>query len=200
MRAEGARRAFTVAEYHRMGEAGILHEDDRVELIDGVIVQMSPIGSRHAACVDRLAAVLMRALGERAIVRVQNPVTIGRLSEPQPDLMVLKPRDDFYAARHPGPSDVLLLIEVTDTTGVYDRATKLPLYARSGIVEAWVVDVRRHVIEVYRGPTLRGYRTRRDVPRGRHIVPAATPRMRVAVDALVGPTSPGSGSRPRPRP
>ena len=119
-------------------------------------------------------------------MRVQNPVTIGRHSEPQPDLLVLKPRADFYAARHPGPSDVLLLIEVTDSTGSYDRTTKLPLYARAGIVEAWVVDLRRDVIEVYRGPTLRAYRTRREVGRGRSVAPVVTPRMTVAVAAVVG--------------
>ena len=186
LRAETVKRAFTVREYHRMGEAGILREDDRTELIDGEIFRMPPIGSPHAACVDRLTALTTRALGPRVIVRVQNPIVIGRHSEPQPDLVLLRPRDDFYAARHPGPDDVLWLIEVADTSGQFDRMTKFPLYARGGIREAWVVDLRRQIVEVHRGPALRGYRTQRAVERGDRVRPLAFPRMAFAVGAILG--------------
>lgn len=181
-----ARRAFTVDEYHRMIAADILSKDDHVELIDGEIVQMSPIGSRHASCVDRLNALFARKVGRRAIVRVQGPIILGRRSEPQPDVVVLRPRADFYAGGNPGPRDVLLVIEVTDTSGAYDREIKLPLYARAGIPEAWIVDVRREAVEVYRGPALRAYRTRLDLTRGRRLSPIAFPRLAVKVGDILG--------------
>ncbi len=135
MAAQVARRMFTTDEFHRMAAAGILSEDDRVELIDGEIVQMSPIGSPHASCVDRLTALFVRRFGRRAIIRVRNPIVLSRHSEPQPDLAVLKLRTDFYAEKHPGPSDVLLVVEVADTSADYDRLTKVALYARAGIPE-----------------------------------------------------------------
>ncbi len=110
------RRRFTIDEYHRMAAAGVLSEDDRVELLDGEIVQMSPIGSPHAGCVDRLTALFTRRLRSRAIVRVQSPIVLDRRSEPQPDLALLAPRPDFYATAHPRPRDVLLVIEVMDAS------------------------------------------------------------------------------------
>ena len=186
MAAQVARRAFTTDEFHRMAEAGILSEDDRVELIDGEIVQMSPIGSSHAACVDRLNALFTRRLGKRVIVRVQSPIVLGRHSEPQPDLAVLKPRADFYAEKHPGTSDVLLVIEVADRSGAYDRTTKLALYARAGIPETWLIDVPRAQMEVYRRPTLRGYRERQQVARGQHVSAAAFPRTSFRVHDILG--------------
>ena len=152
MSVELVKRLFTVEEYHRMGEVGILGEDDRVELIEGEIVQMSPIGSRHAACVDRLLQNLMDKVKGRAIVRVQSPIRLGDRSEPQPDLVLLRPREDFYASGHPGPGDVLLVIEVAESSAEYDREVKVPLYARYGIVEVWLVDLERNRVEVYREP------------------------------------------------
>ena len=184
MAAQVARRMFTTDEFHRMAEAGILSEDDRVELIEGEIVRMSPIGSRHAACVDRLNAAFRR-LGKRAIVRVQSPIVSGRHSEPQPDLTVLKPRADFYAARHPGSRDVLLVIEVIDTSSDYDRGTKVPLYARASVPEVWLVDLEREVIEVHRRPTLRSYRERTQFSRGQRLSPAAFPRTMFRVSELL---------------
>jgi Uma2 family endonuclease len=127
-----ARHLFTVDEYHRMGEAGIFGEDDRVELIEGEIIEMSPIGSPHAARVKRLTQLLVRRLGTRAIVQVQDPVVLSQLSEPQPDLAVVKARADFYAAGHPQPTDILLVVEVADTSRVFDRNVKAPLYAPCG--------------------------------------------------------------------
>jgi Uma2 family endonuclease len=147
-----SRRLFSVAEYHRLGEAGVLTEDDRAELIEGEIIEMTPIGSLHAACVDRLTALFVPLVGRRAIVRVQNPVFLDDRSEPEPDLSLLRPRDDFYAAGHPGPGDVLLVVEVSDTSLEYDRKTKLPLYAAAGIAEAWIVDLAAGRLEVYSQP------------------------------------------------
>ena len=152
------RRRFTLEEYHRMGEVGIFHEDDRVELIEGEIVEMSPIGRVHAGTVDRIAHVFSQRFRERAIVRVQNPVVFTDLvSEPQPDVTLLVPRPDFYTSGHPGPSDILLVVEVMDTTVVYDRGVKLRLYARAGIVEVWLADVNTRRIEVYRRPHAESY-------------------------------------------
>lgn len=185
MTAQVARRMFTTDEYHRMGEAGILSEDDRVELIEGEIVRMSPIGSRHAACVDRITALFVRRFGTQAIVRVQNPIGLNRHSEPQPDLAVLKARPDFYAEEHPGPADVLLVVEVMDTSGEYDRGAKLALYARSGIPEVWLVDLIRNLIEIHRRPVLRSYREQIEAGRGRRISLSAFPRISFRVSEIV---------------
>lgn len=155
---ERRKRLFTVADYHRMAEYGILGGNERVELIEGEIIEMNPIGSPHAACVKRLTRLLVRAAGDRAIVGIQDPVQLGDLSEPQPDIALLKPRSDFYGDAHPGPEDILLLVEVADSTLAYDRNRKLPLYARSGVPEAWIVDLESRVIEVYRNPSSEGYR------------------------------------------
>jgi Uma2 family endonuclease len=136
---EVTRRRFTVHDYHRMGEAGILHEDDRVELIEGEIVEMAAIGTRHFSCVNGLTRLLVRGVGDEAIVSVQNPVRLDEHNEPQPDLTVLRVRD--YRESLPVPEDVLLLIEVSDTTLRYDRGVKLPLYARAGIREVCILDL-----------------------------------------------------------
>ncbi len=180
------RRLFTVAEYHRMAEAGILQEDDRVELIEGEIVAMNPIGSRHAAAVDRLTRLLTQAAGERAIVRVQSPVQLGERSEPQPDLALLKPRPDFYAGAHPGAEDVLLLVEVADASADYDRQVKLPLYARAGVPEAWLVDLDGQAVEVLRHPSAHGYATTERVGRGQSLPVPGLPDARLAVDLILG--------------
>ena len=126
-----------------MGRAGILTAEDRVELLDGEVIVMSPIGNRHAACVDRLTNGFTRSggLAGRALVRVQNPLAESNLSEPQPDLMLLIPRDDHYDYGHPRAADVLLLVEVADSSLDYDMNTKVPFYARAGIREVWIVDL-----------------------------------------------------------
>ncbi len=155
-----ARHRLNVDEYHRMGEAGILHEDDRVELIDGELIDMAPIGQDHAATVNRLTRALVMAFGEQAIVSVQNPVRLNRFNEPRPDFAVFRPRADFYATgERPGPADTLLVIEVADSSLRYDRGVKLPLYARSGIPEVWIVDLRRRMVDVHRAPGEDGYAT-----------------------------------------
>jgi Uma2 family endonuclease len=181
-----ARRRFTVDEYHRMGEAGILREDDRVELIDGEVVQMTPIASRHAGCVKRINHLLTTRLRERAVVAVQDPVLLGRHSEPQPDVMVLRPRPDFYSDSHPSASDVWLLIEVSDTTAQFDRTVKVPLYARAGIVEVWLVDLEADSVEVYRRPAPDGrYADVRRAVRGDRLIGQAVPDLDVAVEAIL---------------
>ncbi|HET6237143.1 MAG TPA: Uma2 family endonuclease [Acetobacteraceae bacterium] len=143
---------FTVAEYHRMAEVGILGEDSRVELIRGQIVDMAPIGAPHLGMVNRLTRVLPGVLAGRGILSVQNPVRLDNGSEPEPDVVVLRPRADDYATATPCPPDVLLLIEVADTSLVDDRAIKLPLYAENGIAECWIVNLIERVVEVCRQP------------------------------------------------
>lgn len=180
------RRRFTVDDYHRMGDAGVLTERDRVELLDGEIVEMSPIGPPHASTVTRLDALFQRRLRGRATISAQNPIILDRWSEPQPDLCVLAPRADFYGAAHPRPRDALLGIEVMDTSRGYDRALKLPLYAKAELREVWLVDLKARAIEVYRRPALRGHRTQDTYVRGKAIVPLAFPRTRFRVAELLG--------------
>lgn len=146
------RHRLTVADYYRMGEAGIFAPEARVELIEGEIIDMAPIGTRHGSAVMRLTSLLSAAAGSRGIVSVQNPLRLSDLSEPEPDLMLLKPRDDFYADAHPTAADVLLLIEVADTSARYDREIKLPLYARHGVHEVWIVDLETRLLRMYREP------------------------------------------------
>jgi Uma2 family endonuclease len=147
-----SRHRLTVADFQRMGEAGILGPDDRVELIAGEIIDMSPIGSLHAALVDRVAGLFHGHCGSRAIVRVQNPLALDDTSQPQPDVAVVRPRADFYAAAHPGPADTLLVIEVADTTLPFDLEVKVPLYAAAGIPEVWVIEAATRRTHVFRRP------------------------------------------------
>jgi len=179
------RRLFTVADYHKMAEAGILGEDDRVELLNGEIVAMSPIGSRHAACVDRLTQYLVVRVAGRAIVRVQNPIRLGEHSEPQPDVALLKPRPDFYAEAHPGPEDVLLVVEVAETSAAVDREVKVPLYARFGVPEVWLADLAGEQIEVFRQPSAQGYRELRVLRRGDSLAPILLADLLLPVDAVL---------------
>ena len=184
--AEGvSRRRFTSAEYHAMAKAGILSEDERVELIAGEIVRMAPIGSRHAGCVKRLNRRFSR-LGDRALVSVQDPIALSPAHEPEPDLAILRPRQDDYTQSHPTPADVLLVIEVADFTVEYDRDVKIPLYARAGIPEAWLVDLIQRVIEVYRDPSENGYRETRVLHYGDPLSPQAFPDFELIVEAILG--------------
>ena len=179
------KRLFTVAEYHKMAEAGILSEDDRVELLEGEVVRMAPIGLRHATCVRRLNRLFSKWVGERAIVDVQNPIRLGEHSEPQPDVALLKPRPDFYATSHPGPEDVVLVIEVAETSAAVDREVKVPLYARFGVPEVWLVDLAEDRVEVFREPSAQGYREVRVLRRGESVAPALLPDLAVPVDAVL---------------
>ncbi len=149
-----------------MAAAGVLSENDRVELIEGEIVEMNPIGSRHAACVGRLTELLGRLVSDQAIVWVQNPVQINDYSEPLPDVALLKRRDDFYAQPNPQPADVLLIIEVADSSVEYDREIKMPLYAQAGIPEVWLINLPKDTVEIYTQPLGEAYREIRLVKRG----------------------------------
>jgi Uma2 family endonuclease len=144
------RHRVTVREYHRMAEAGVLSAQDRVELIEGEIIDMTPIGPRHADVVDRIVAALSRQRTTGLRIRVQNPLTLGDASEPQPDIAVVADRN--YADAHPVASDVQLVIEVSDTTLAFDRDVKLPLYARAGVPEVWIVNLPAGQLEVFREP------------------------------------------------
>ncbi len=148
---------YSIVDYHRMGGAGIFAHDARVELIQGEIIDMTPIGSGHAGLVKHLIRIFTHRLDDTTIIAVQDPVVLNDFSEPQPDLALLRYREDFYAKSHPRAEDVLLIVEVGDTSLQYDREIKLPLYARSGIPEVWLVDVEGKGVEVYRQPEEGGY-------------------------------------------
>jgi len=178
-------RRFTADEYHLMAEAGVLRHDDRVELVDGEIVEMTPIGSRHAACVDRLMVLLSRSLAGQGILRVQGPVRLDPHSEPQPDLSVLRNRADFYASAHPGPADVLLVVEVADASLRYDRDVKIGLYARAGIPETWLVDLPNERVDVFTEPSPQGYRASRQVRRGERLASETFPAASLLLDEAI---------------
>ena len=168
-----------------MGEVGLLEEDDRVELIDGRILRMAPIGSRHSAYVALLHRAF-RPVEDRAIVRVQDPIVLDEETEPQPDIAVVRFKPDLYADAHPRPEDVLLLIEVSDTSLEMDREVKLPLYAASAIPEVWIVNLVEEIVEVYRDPSVftdgtGRYRIRMDYPLDEPIRPSAFPELEVKV-------------------
>lgn len=174
-----SRRLFSVEDYHEMANSGILTEDDRVELLEGEIVEMSPIGSRHAGCVKRLNQIFADSLQGQAVVSVQDPIRLGPRSEPQPDLALLKPRADFYANAHPVPQDVLLIIEVAETSAEPDRKIKLPLYAKSGITEVWIFELRAKRVEAYRKPSGRKYLVVETYNEEQIISPQAFPTLKV---------------------
>lgn len=169
-----------------MAEAGILSEDDRVELLEGEIVQLSPIGSRHQGCVNRLTSILVRFAAQNYVVSVQGPVRLDENSEPQPDLALLKPSPDFYANAHPTPDDILILIEVSETSAAYDREVKLPLYAERGIRETWIVDLESGTIEVNDEPSSDGYGRITKRRRGEAVRSSVLPGFSVNVEDVLG--------------
>ncbi len=180
------RHRFTVDEYYRMVPAGLLREDDRVELIDGEIIEMTPIGSPHAGTVTRLIRHFSGTVGDAALVSAQNPVRLSDLSEPEPDLMLLRPRSDAYTKSHPGPADVLLVVEVSDSSLAYDRDVKVPLYSRHELGEVWIVDLSAQVILVYRHPGPDGYADVSEVHLGSSVAPLALPAHGLDTAALFG--------------
>ena len=187
MAVELKRWRFTLDEYHRMGETGILGEDDRVELIEGEIIQMSAIGSRHAATVARIQHLFSTRLGSRAVIWSQNPLLLPRhQSEPRPDILVLAPRVDFYASRLPEPADVWLLIEVADSSLFYDRGTKFPLYSRAGVAEAWLANIDARRLEMHQGRGRARYRNVRLPTEDETFSPAAFPGLTLTVRELFG--------------
>lgn len=181
------RYRLTVAEYHRLGENGIFDEDFRVELIEGDLIAMPSIGEQHASKTRQLNRLFSLQVGDTAIVDVQNPVALDVHSEPQPDMVLLKPRPDFYASAHPGPEDVLLLIEVSDSTLRYDRDIKVPLYAKAGIPEVWLLDVTGQRLEIYRRPSPEGYREIHYPAPTESIAPVLLPELILSVASLFVP-------------
>jgi Uma2 family endonuclease len=181
-----ARRQFTVEDFYRMAEAGIFAPDERVELIDGEIVEMAKIGSRHASTVLRLNITFNERLGRTAFVNVQSPLRLDQKSEPVPDVVVLKPRADFYAESHPEPEDTLLVVEVADTALRYDPRVKVPLYARAGIQEVWLVNLVKGVIEVYSRPDGKTYSEIRKAGRGETLTPLLVPSLTLKVEDILG--------------
>ena len=177
---------FTRDEYHKMAQTGILPPDARVELINGEILEMNPVGRRHRACVSRLHHALAAILPESVIVRVRGSVVLGGRNEPEPDLTLLRYRADFYADADETPEDILLIIEVADTSEGYDRRTKAPLYARYGIPELWIADVNRDRLTVYRDPTPDGYASTQVLSPGESVSPLAFPSLSVPIKAIFG--------------
>lgn len=184
--AEVERHRFDVEEYHRMLEVGLLSEDDRVELIGGEIIDMTPVGKRHLACVVTLTHLLVQTAGDRYFVSVQNPIRLGRREEPQPDLSLLKTRPDPDVEGPPPGDDVLLVIEVSDTSLAYDKNVKLPLYAKAGIPEVWIVDLPARKVEVYADPAFGGYRSFREAGPGGHVRSETVEGLALPVDEVLG--------------
>jgi Uma2 family endonuclease len=180
------RKLFTIEQYHRMYEAGVLTENDRVELIRGEIMHMSPLGTRHAACVMRLNELLNQLVGNRTILGIQSPIVLPPDSEPQPDVILLRRRDDYYESSHPTFADVYLLVEVADSTIGFDRNIKMPLYAEAGIKEYWIVNLNDNCIEVYRNPATSGYQDVSMFKHGQSITLQAFPEVAIAVDQILG--------------
>jgi Uma2 family endonuclease len=178
-------RRFTAAEYHQMIEAGVFGGDERLELIDGEIVQMSPIGDRHAACVRRLNELLGELVSRRAIVDVQDPIIVASAYAPQPDLALLRTRSDYYASQTPTASDCLLVIEVSDSSAEFDRQIKMPRYARGGVVELWLVELERDVVVVYRDPAGDAYQHVQVFRRG-DTLEVRSLEVRVTVESILG--------------
>ena len=177
---------FTVDDYYRMGEVGILPPDVRVELVDGEIKQMPPIHPPHASIVHRLNAVLARKLHGKVVVGIQSPIRLDDFNEPQPDVTVLRFQDDYYGSHHPTPADVMLAIEVADTSLRYDRHEKMPRYGMAGIPEAWLVDVQAGTIKVFTEPQAGGYGEEQVLSRGQEIVSLAVEGLRLQVDEALG--------------
>ena len=180
-----ARRKIDVGEYERMGAAGILHEDDRVELIEGELIAMAPIGDRHSGTSMSLTMLLVRAVGDRAIVSVGNPVRLDRYNEPQPDFALVRPKPGGYTGGKPRPEDVLLLIELSDSTLRFDRTVKLPLYGSHGIREYWILDLAQRRVEVCRGPRRDGYGSVESFGAEAAIEPEALPGLTLSVAAMM---------------
>jgi Uma2 family endonuclease len=183
---QAERLKFTVDQYEQMGATGILGEDDRVELIDGEIITMSPIGIRHIACVNRLNALLSAVLGRQAIVSVQNPIQLSNHLEPQPDVALLRWRADFYAYKKATAADVLLVIEVAETSLDYDLRTKLPRYGRAGVPQAVLVDLNGDRVLNYTQPVGGTYQVEAEYQRGQSIPVSPVPGLTLDVDAILG--------------
>jgi Uma2 family endonuclease len=186
MQVEVTKKLFTVAEYYQMAAAGILGPDDRVELIDGEIIQMSPIGDRHVGHVNRLTHVFVTSFAVRAVVSIQSPIQLNNYTEPEPDVLVLKPRPDYYVSKKVRAEDALLIVEVADTTLRYDRDIKVPKYAAAGIPEVWIESLSADELLVYRDPAGAAYATSLTLHRGDSVSAIAFPDVVFKVEDILG--------------
>jgi Uma2 family endonuclease len=186
METEVTKKLFTVQDYYRMAQAGILRPEDRVELIDGEIIEMSPIGYRHGVSVSRITTLFIRAFVDRITLQPQNPLRLSKWTEPQPDIVLFKPRPDFYAKKRPVPAaDVLLTVEVSDTSLSKDQKIKLPKYAEAGISEYWIADLRHNILYVYRSPKGPTYEVTLTFSPGDSVSVLAFPDINFRVDELL---------------
>lgn len=181
MTIELQRRIFTVAEFDQLGTVGVIGDGERVELIEGEIIAMTSVGPSHAGYVDLLNALFSEQIGRKAIVRVHNPLHLSALSEPQPDLMLLRPRADFYTGGHPGPTDVLLIVEVAETSLSFDLQIKVPLYASAAIPEVWVIDIATRSVYVHAWPEGGEYAVTRRAGPGESVSPLAFPEVEIGL-------------------
>lgn len=186
MAIEPVRYLFTVDEYEQMGRTGVLDPELRLELLDGEIIEMAPIGPDHSSCVMRLIQKFTSRLGDRMVLNAQGPVRLFPRSEPQPDILLLRPGIEQYHHRHPTATDVLLVVEVAKSSLLLDRTVKLRIYARQGIAEVWIVDLNHDAVEVYRQPGLDGYAEMTCVERGGSVSPLAFPDLVLTVDEILG--------------
>jgi Uma2 family endonuclease len=185
-RIQSRKRLFNIDEYYRMAEAGILKPDEHVELVDGEIIKMSPIGSQHAACIDFLNRVLVRLSSDDVIIRNQNPIVLDDHSEPQPDIAIVRSEPNSYRNRHPTPADVFLIVDVADATVATDRHTKILIYARAGIPVAWIVNLPKNRVEVYTNPANGIYGTVEQIQRGQSLQVPGIPGATLRVDDILG--------------
>ena len=185
MRTE-TRKLFTVDDYYKMAEAGVLREPHRTELINGEIIEMTPMGSRQAAVVSRVNEVFISLFKGKALLRPQLPLRLNDFNEPEPDIVLLRPQKDSYSAAHPGPSDVFLVMEISDSSLRYDRDVKLPVYAEARLPEVWILDLAADALLVYRNATRRTYRTHLRFGRDESVSCLRFPQILIEIDELLG--------------
>ncbi len=177
---------FSVADWQKMGAMDLFTPGARIELIDGQITDMPPIGSEHSGCAGWLNNYLIQQVQQKAIVFMQNPLRLGGFSEPLPDIMLLKPRADFYRKSHPLAEDVLLLIEIADSSVNYDKNVKIPLYARYGIIETWLVNIPQQIIHVYQHIESQQYKVQLNKKVGEMLTPECLSTVQLSVAQILG--------------
>ena len=180
------RLRFSVDEYYQMIELGLLKDYEKAEIIEGELISKMPIGEKHSAIVERLSEILHDELGKSVSLRNQQPIKFSDYNEPQPDLAILQRRDDFYFYEKPVPKDVLILIEVSDSTLKYDRDTKLALYAEAEIPEVWIVNLKNNIVEVHQKPSIGIYQLAQIYKSGEVVKSAILPNLEIEVDKILG--------------